>query len=122
MHHRLSSAKLWIIIFAVAAMICVAAICVMLFCTNKQTAVIYQNGKEICRVDLARVTESYTIPLNGNTILVQPGAISMQSATCPDKFCIKQGPLHTVGRIVCLPNQVVIEMVSSKDSPDAKVG
>lgn len=122
MHRRASSAKFWILLFSAAAAVCIAAICVMLFLTDGQTAVISQDGKEVCRVDLSRVTESYTIPLDGNTILVEPGAISMQAATCPDKLCMKQGTLHTVGRIVCLPNRVVIEMVGSKDAPDAKVG
>ncbi len=84
---------------------------------------IYQDGEEIARVDLNRVTKSYTIPLEGNTILVQPGKISMQAASCPDKLCIRQGELHRFGRIVCLPNHVLIEMQSSKQGePDAKVG
>ena len=109
MHRRSSSTKIWIVVFAIAAILCLAAILVLLFFSDGQTAVITQDGKEICRVDLSRVTESYTIPLNGNTILVEPGAISMQSATCPDKLCIHQGTLHSVGRIVCLPNRVVIE-------------
>ena len=120
--HRASSDKFWIFLFAIAALVCVAAICFFRFFSDGQTAVIYEDGKEVCRVDLSRVTESYTIPLEGNTILVEPGRISMQSATCPDKLCMKQGALHSVGRIVCLPNKVVIEMVGDKDAPDAKVG
>ena len=122
MQRRISSDTFWIFLFAAAATLCLAVILVVPHFINRQTAVITQDGKEICRVDLSRVTESYTIPLDGNTILVEPGAISMQSATCPDKLCMKQGTLHSVGRIVCLPNRVVIEMVGSKDAPDAKVG
>ena len=122
MKHRISSHKLWIFIFLTAALVCIAVICLLLFRSGSQTAVIYENNKEVCRVDLSRVTESYTIPLAGNTILVEPGSISMQSATCPDKLCIQQGTLHTIGRIVCLPNRVVIEMIRAKDAPDAKVG
>ena len=122
MQHRRSSDKFWIIVFVFAALLCTAIICLLLFLPKAQTAVIYENEKEVCRVNLSRVTESYTIPLSGNTILVEPGSISMQSATCPDKLCIKQGTLHTVGKIVCLPNRVVIEMIKEKDAPDAKVG
>ena len=122
MQRRISSDKFWLIIFAAASILCLAVILVLPHFISRQTAVITQDGKEVCRVDLSRVTESYTIPLEGNTILVEHGAISMQSATCPDKLCIKQGTLHSVGRIVCLPNRVVIEMVSGEDAPDAKVG
>ena len=120
--HQPFSNKIWIFFFSVVLLVCIAAICFLLFISNAQTAVIYVDGKEFCRVDLSHVTESYTIPLDGNTILVEPGGISMQSATCPDKLCIRQGTLHSVGRIVCLPNRVVIEMVNAKDAPDAKVG
>ena len=119
---RKFSDKFWVLVFLAAALVCIAAICLLLFIPKGQVAVIYENEKEVCRVDLSRVTESYTIPLTGNVVLVEPGSISMQSATCPDKLCIRQGTLHSVGKIVCLPNRVVIEMVSAKDAPDAKVG
>lgn len=121
--HRLpSSDKFWIALFSCIVLVCVAIICFFQFARSSSVAVIYENGNEICRVDLSRVQESYTIPLSGNTILVEPGAISVQSASCPDKICMKQGKLHSVGRIVCLPNRVVIEMQSDKHEPDAKVG
>ena len=116
MRRRISSDKFWITVFAAVSVICLAVIFAFRFSGTGQTAVILQDGKEICRVDLSRVTESYTIPLDGNTILVEPGAVCMQSASCPDKLCIKQGTLHSVGRIVCLPNRVVIEIVGGKDS------
>ena len=122
--HRIkSSDRFWILLFAALAAVCIAVMICLHFLADRTVAVIYQDGNEVCRVDLTAVRESYTIPLKGNTILVEPGAISMQSADCPDKLCIRQGTLHTVGQIVCLPNRVLIEMESdSGDKPDAKVG
>lgn len=118
---RISSNKLWIAVFAA-----VIACCVLFIILNKnsggRTAVIYQNGREIVRVDLSSVTQSYTIPLDGNVILVEPGSIRMQSADCPDQICVHQGVLRDAGRIVCLPNRVLIEMEHTKDAPDAKAG
>ena len=118
---RISSNKLWIAVFAA-----VIACCVLFIILNKnsggRTAVIYQNGREIVRVDLSSVTQSYTIPLDGNVILVEPGSIRMQSADCPDQICVHQGVLRNAGRIVCLPNRVLIEMEHTKDAPDAKAG
>ncbi len=116
-----SSNKRWIVVFA--AMIACCIFCIFLIKNIEgRTAVIYKDGREIVRVDLARVTESYTIPLDGNVILVEPGSIRMQSADCPDQICVHQGVLHDAGRIVCLPNRVLIEMEHTKDAPDAKAG
>ena len=122
-HRTVSSDQFWILLFSALAVICVTVIVCFHFFANRNIAVIYKDGNEVCRVDLSRVQESYTIPLDGNTILVEPGAISMQSANCPDGLCMRQGTLHSVGRIVCLPNRVMIEMESDKkNAPDAKVG
>ena len=115
------SDKHWIFLFAAVILVCICLI--FLFRQfGSQIAVIYQDGRELARVDLSRVTESYTIPLEGNMILVEPGSIRMQSADCPDQICVHQGALHNTGRIVCLPNRVVIEMKHTKNTPDAKAG
>lgn len=116
-----SSNKCWIAVFAAVIVCCILSI-ILIMNIGGRTAVIYKDGREIARVDLARVTESYTIPLDGNVILVEPGGIRMQSADCPDQICVHQGTLHDAGRIVCLPNRVLIEMEHTKDAPDAKVG
>lgn len=104
------------------ALLCIGVIVLLNILPGGHTAVVYKDGEEIARIRLDSVTESYTIPLDGNTILVEPGKICMQSADCPDKLCIHQGTLTTQGRIVCLPNRVLIEMEREKDAPDAKVG
>lgn len=120
--NRLSSSnRRWIAVFA-AVILCCLIVIILSKNTGGLTAVIYKDGKEIARVDLSRVTESYTIPLEGNVISVEPGAIRMQSADCPDQICVHQGVLHDAGRIVCLPNRVLIEMQHTKDAPDAKAG
>lgn len=116
-----SSNKRWLAVFAVLLVCCVLSI-ILIKNTGGRTAVIYKDGREVARVDLSRVTESYTIPLGGNVILVEPGSIRMQSADCPDQICVHQGVLHDAGRIVCLPNRVLIEMQNTKDAPDAKAG
>ncbi len=80
-------------------------------------AVIYQNGVEMERIDLSQVTDSHTITLYGengeeNVILIEPSAISMKSANCPDGRCTHMAPLTGKGiPIVCLPHHIVIEIV-----------
>ena len=115
------SNKRWFAVFVALIVCCVVSI-ILIKNIGGRTAVIYKDGQEIGRVDLSRVTESYTIPLDGNVILVEPGGICMQSADCPDQICVHQGTLHDAGRIVCLPNRVLIEMEHTKDAPDAKAG
>ncbi len=115
------SNKRWIAVFAALLVCCILSI-ILIQNIGGRTAVIYKDGREIARVDLSRVTESYTIPLDGNVILVEPGSIRMQSADCPDQICVHQGMLHDAGRIVCLPNRVLIEMQHTKDAADAKAG
>lgn len=54
-----------------------------------------------------------------NHVIVKDGAINMQDSTCPDQQCIHQGEITAENYedrvlrnwIVCLPNQVTIELV-----------
>ncbi len=94
----------------------------------KKIAEIYQNDTLVERIDLSQVHEAYTITIDGeynaqNIILVEPNAISMKTATCPDKLCVKQGEISDgMLPIVCLPNHVRISIVSEeKTSYDVQV-
>lgn len=88
-------------------------------------AVIRQNGNEVQRIDLSAVSDRYSITLRGengeeNVIFIEHGAISMHSASCPDKLCVKRGKLSTNGiPLVCLPNHIVIEIVGDASQIDA---
>ena len=43
----------------------------------------------------------------------------MESADCPDQICVKQKPVDESGRdIVCLPNKVVVRVISDKKDVD----
>ena len=79
------------------------------------TAVITIDGEEYRRIDLSKVKESYEFEIKtqygSNTVLVEPGAISVSSADCPDKICIHQGRLTQAGiPIVCMPHRLVIRI------------
>ena len=81
-------------------------------------AVIWVDGQVFDRIDLARVEDSYEIEIDTqyghNRILVEPGAISVLSADCPDQICVKQGKMTGGGvPIVCMPHRVVIEIGGS---------
>lgn len=85
-------------------------------------AVVRLDGEELYRIDLDEVEEAYEIPVDTeyghNTILVEPGQISVISADCPDGICVAQGVMKSDGLpIVCLPHRLSITM--EKRSVDA---
>ena len=64
--------------------------------------------------------EIFTEGDNRNTLIIRGGKASMQFATCPDGICVDHPPIYREGEsIVCLPNRVVVTVVTQgKDAPD----
>ena len=87
----------------------------------QKIAVIYQDDTVVRRIDLNAVTESHTITISGedgaeNVIRVSPGSICMESASCPDHLCVKQGSISDgILPIVCLPNHVRIQITGDEE-------
>jgi len=104
---EMRSNKILIIVLAVLLLGCGAF---FLFAPKKSDiALIYIGGQMYRRVELSGVEESYTIPIGeGNVALVEDGSISMLSADCPDKLCVKQGHATVLQPVTCLPNSVTI--------------
>ena len=56
-----------------------------------------------------------------NRLVIKDGKAYMENATCPDGICVAHRPIFRDGEsIVCLPNRVVITVITEKhtDSPD----
>lgn len=54
-----------------------------------------------------------------NVCEIKDGKVKMTEASCPDHVCIRQGAIDAPGEtVVCLPNKVVLEIVS-KDGKEA---
>jgi len=89
-------------------------------------AVISQDGREIRRINLAKVEEPYELRVENqageyNIIRVEPGRIRVIEASCPDKVDVKQGWISSAHQsIVCLPNRLVIRIEA--DTPEAEDG
>lgn len=60
--------------------------------------------------------QDQTIKINNtNTIVIHDETVYMETATCPDKLCVHQGKISKNGeQIICLPNQVVVAIISNK--------
>jgi hypothetical protein len=121
--------RTWILIFAGAILLCLAAWLLLPKLAAGGSAVgIYQDGTLVKTVDLAAVKQTSTFTVQGktgeNVIEISPGSIRVLSADCPDGVCVSHGPLERGGTpIICLPNRLVIRWLDSGDAPyDAIAG
>lgn len=56
---------------------------------------------------------------NHNTVQIDKHSLTMVEADCKDQACIHQGSIGKIGEtIVCLPNQVLIEIKSDEEFSD----
>ena len=116
-----------IVLTAVFLLIVLASLLTLLlqnsFSSPQKNAKIYCDGSLIKEINLEQVESSYTIKVNGCVILVEKGYISVTSADCPDKLCVKQKKISSgVVPIVCLPNKVMITVENAESNIDAVVG
>ena len=84
------------------------------------------NGADIVTVNVdGKVTGTYslienqTIEINGgsNILKIEDGVADMIEADCPDKLCVKQKAVSkNKESIICLPNEVIVEVKSDEDS------
>lgn len=83
-------------------------------------AVVFIDGKESASYSL---NEELTVPVeteNGgyNLLEIKDGKANIKEASCPDKICVNHHPVNKNGQtLVCLPNKVVVEIVSGEE-PD----
>ena len=55
----------------------------------------------------------------GNVLVIENGTVHMESASCPDKLCVKQGTKSKVGEtIVCLPHKLVVTVISAEEAEE----
>ncbi len=103
---------LWGLVLALIA-ICGFSLYLWLGQGEGTVAVVSVDGEQIERIDLSKVRESYDLEISNeygtNIIHVEPGAISVTQADCPDQICVFQGKLTGSGiPIICMPHRLVI--------------
>lgn len=59
-----------------------------------------------------------TIEINNkNTVVIKNDSVFVINSTCPDKLCQKQGAISKNGQqIICLPNKVIVEIISNQNN------
>ena len=69
--------------------------------------------------DVVKEYPNGTHALNGLTMEIQDGEVSMRKADCPDQICKNHKPICKSGEtIVCLPHKAVIEISSEEDESE----
>lgn len=117
----------WKILFA-AVIAMLAAVCLAFFYMRKDggnVVKISQDGKLLYTLDLddeENLSREIVVEYEGrrNVISIDHGSVTMKSADCPDRTCVKMGELAVGSPIICLPNRLVIEYAES--SADGTAG
>lgn len=118
---------LWLIIgiVIIALILFVAGMLYRHFSTNHPVVVITKNGEE---VGVYSLEKEKTIALENdedegvNVIKISGGKVDMTEASCPDQICVKHRKISKNGEtIVCLPNQVVVEIRNEADVEENQV-
>lgn len=106
-----------LLIFAVALL---AGLLLAFFYLGQQAAtvcVIRQSQEIVAELPL---DEDCVYTVEGdyqNVITIQDGVVTVTSSTCPNQYCVHSSAIDTAGQsIICLPNQLVVELVGDADA------
>ena len=89
--------------------------------------VVRHAGEVLAEISLTEDGREFTFETSfgRNVLRVEDNAIRMVCADCPDGWCLRFAPIRQTRRtIVCLPNRLVVEVISGsleEDIPDAFV-
>lgn len=122
----MKSNRFWALFFALIGAVCLAAaLFVQLPGTPGVCIEIYQHGELLHTLPLDTPTQLTIDAPNGgsNTVTVENGAVCVSHASCPDQVCVDQGWVSSgVVPIVCLPNQLVIQIKGGDQTVDTAIG
>ena len=90
---------------------------------NDAVAVIIQNGLIIQRISFNELQKPLFVEISDkyhNSILVDNDGIRFTDADCPDRVCVKTGPLTRPGQVAaCLPSGLIIKIEGADSDIDA---
>lgn len=77
------------------------------------------NGKEVAVFDLDKNTEYIFHGSFDNKLVIENGYAFISESDCPDKVCVHSKKISKSGEtICCLPNKVLLSVVSEKHETD----
>lgn len=81
------------------------------FSGGGSTAVVRIDGQADRALDLSENQEFWVgdEKTGRNLIRVKDGAVMVAEADCPDKICVRTGPIRQAGEVItCLPHKVIV--------------
>lgn len=88
--------------------------------SSDKIALIKQDGKVIDKVNLTKFTGTKELTVKTkdghyNKIIIEKDKIRITDADCPDKVCVKTGPISQPGdTVVCLPHKLIVTIEGNK--------
>lgn len=104
-----------LLLLAALALLSLAPLALLQEQTPLRTAVISVDGEVRREIPLTTHRGRETIPVEtaagSNTIVIDGNTIAVTDADCPDRICVKTGPIQKKGEIIaCLPHRLIIEI------------
>lgn len=124
----MKSNKFWItLVLCVLLISIILSAVIFIYQGSGTVASVYQSGKLIKQIHLDTVSTPYTFVVKSenehfNTISVEQGRICVSESSCPDHVCVNTGWIADgMIPIVCLPNELVIQIKSETNDIDIAV-
>ena len=117
---RLRRADLILIVILLAAGVILSIGAVILSRTGESVQV-RVSGRVVASYPLSEDLEVEISGADGgvNLLVIRDGGARIEEASCPDRLCVGMGVIRRAGQsIICLPNQVVVEIVGSSGLPE----
>ncbi len=88
-----------------------------------ERAIVEVNGNVIKTFDLSVDSQFVYEGKYKNTITVKNGEIFVFESDCPDKSCVHSGTIKTSAKVICcLPNELIIRVLSANEKVDVISG
>lgn len=109
-----------VIFIGMLAVVCIA-VCILVYNTGQtkgSTIVVTVDGEKYGVYSLLKEQTICIETENGTNIIeIKNGKASMKEADCPDGLCVDQNAISfDKESIICLPNKVVISVISDTES------
>lgn len=109
--------------FIISAILIVAFILLLPNKKSGEKAIVLHDGVEIASFELSSDIEYVFEDIYLNRIVIKNGEIYIIDADCPDKSCVHSGKISKSGQtICCLPNKLIIRIVSDSSEVDVISG
>lgn len=117
----------WADVFLLGGILLVGCIFGLILLLNRHEGAQVQVRVAGTVVSTFSLAENRTCEIEGanggtNLLVIQDKEAWVEEASCPDGLCVNMGKISHHGQsIICLPNQVVVEIIDSKTADTSEI-